>query len=193
MKKNSGIVIAVGIAIAIIITVISINNQESEITEIDEPVNIDFGNDASEIPLIQDKLDEIEKKAEEFHYEPAPRDWPTSGPFQIDRSKYLIGEKIFIVIGGLNANDKGQIAFMRPLNDTHYSVYQTIPFDGMKKNAFNYYLEPVLAKTRGICSIDDIIGEWTVVFRGTDYPNIKFEVINKILPGEEDSFEEPVC
>ena len=79
------------------------------------------------------KISEIEKSAEEHAYEPAPRDWPTSGPFQIDRSKYLIGEKIFMRINDIDVNDKGQIVLLRPLNDTHYSVYQTIPFDGMNK------------------------------------------------------------
>jgi hypothetical protein len=50
-----------------------------------------------------------------------------------------------------------------------------------------------LNRSLGLCSVDDILGEWTVVFRGTDYPNIKFEIINEILPGEEDSFTKPVC
>jgi hypothetical protein len=86
------------------------------------------------------------------------------------------------VIGDLAKDEKGQAAFMRPLNATHYSVYLTIPFDGEKKSEFNYYLNPQISKTRGICSVDDIAGMWTIVFRGTDYPNLDFEITKDIVP-----------
>ncbi|MBI5859289.1 MAG: hypothetical protein HZB73_00830, partial [Nitrosarchaeum sp.] len=91
---------------------------------------------------------------------------------------------------GLNENDKGQIAFMRQLNETHYSVYLAIPFDGAAKPEFNYYLEPHILKDKGICSVDDIIGKWAVVFRGTDYPNLYFEITKDVVPGTD---IEPVC
>ena len=42
--------------------------------------------------------------------------------------------------------DKGQVAVMRPLNDTHhYSVYLTIPFDGSSKSihSTNYHGTPI--------------------------------------------------
>jgi hypothetical protein len=86
-----------------------------------------------EISDIDKKLDEIEKKAAGNFYKPSPREWITSGPFQIDRSEYLMGEKIFIKIGGLGIDEKGQVAFLKQSNETHYTVYQTIPFDGTKK------------------------------------------------------------
>ena len=93
-------------------------------------------------------------------------------------------------IGGVTVQDKGQVAVMRPLNDTHYSVYLTIPFDGADKDQFNYYLDPQLSKTRGLCSVDDVLGKWALVFRGTDYSNLNFEIVNKTVPG---SNWEPVC
>jgi hypothetical protein len=145
-----------------------------------------------EIPNIEKKLDEIEKKAAENYFEVTPIEWIASGPFEIDRSKYVIGQKVFIRIGELDLDEKGQVAFLRPLNETHYAVYQTIPFDGMKKPAFNFYMQPSLTAALAICTVDDIIGEWTVVFRGTSYPNLKFEVTNEFLPGEEDAYV-PVC
>ncbi len=197
MKKNFSMAIAGSIVIEIVIIIVLLyNNQESEIIKIVvEPVEFDFNVNNSktqEILDIQKQLDEIEKKADENYFEPAPREWQTSGPFQIDRSEYIIGQKIFIRIGELDLDEKGQVAFMRPLNETHYSVYQTIPFDGMKKPAFNFYIQPSLSAALAICTVDDIIGEWTVVFRGTSYPNLKFEVTNEILPGEEDAYV-PVC
>ena len=79
---------------------------------------------------------------------------------------------------------------MRPLNVTHQSVYLTIPFDGSEKSAFNYYVEPQISKINGLCSIDDIIGKWSVVFRGTNYPNLYFDITERIVPGTN---IEPVC
>ena len=193
MKKNFNMAIAGGIGIAIIILIVVLYNyQEEEIAIINEPIEIEFGNDVSEILEIQEKLEDIEKKADENYYNPPSREWQTSGPFQIDRYKYLIGEKIFIVIGDLGLDEKGQIAFLRPMNMTHVAVWQTIPFDGMKKSAFNFYTQPALSPVLEICTVDDLIGDWTVVFRGTDYSNLKFKIINKILPGDEESYV-PVC
>ena len=143
---------------------------------------------------IGEMLDEIERTASENRdYVPVPREWMASGPFQIDRSSYLLGEKIFLKIGDLGWQERGEIVFLRPLNGTHYSVYQTIPFDGAKKGGFNYYVQPVLSKAKGLCSADDFVGEWTVAFRGTGHPNLKFKVTDEILPGEEDRYGQPVC
>jgi hypothetical protein len=182
--------IAVGVSVfVIILAIVLISSPKSNVIEVEDTLDKDVKPDI-ETPEVQKKLDSIEKINLENQYSPKEREWLTSGPFQIDRSKYAIGEKIFLIIGGLNTNEKGQVTFMRPLNATHYSVYMTIPFDGQKKDAFNYYLDPQLSKTRGLCSVDDIIGKWAVVFRGTDYPNIYFEITKDVLPGTN---IKPVC
>ena len=192
MKKGAMIGIVGGIAIVVVLGIIFAFNQESDTIEIDTTLGRELIPDEDIDPEVQAKLDKIEKINSENEYSPKEREWITSGPFQIDRSKYVIGEKIFLVIGGLEYEEKGQVAFLRPLNDTYNSVYLTVPFDGAKKNAFNYYIQPQLSKTRGLCTIDDIVGSWTVVFRGTDYKNLKFEITDKIIPGDEDSYQ-PVC
>jgi len=46
---------------------------------------------------------------------------------------------------------------------------------------------------RGICSKEDLLGNWTVVFQGTDYNNLKFEIVDRYIPGEEENYEKPVC
>ena len=182
--------IAVGVSVfVIILAIVLISSPKSNVIEVEDTLDKDVKPDI-ETPEVQKKLDSIEKINLENQYSPKEREWLTSGPFQIDRSKYAIGEKIFLIIGGLNTNEKGQVTFMRPLNATHYSVYMTIPFDGQKKDAFNYYLEPQLSKTRGLCSVDDIIGKWAVVFRGTDYPTLHFEITDEVLPGTN---IKPVC
>jgi hypothetical protein len=200
MKKGLSIGITAGVSIfVIIVAVILISSPKSDvkdavitpITNVTTNVQIVNNQTLNVETEIQKKLDEIEKINLENKYSPKEREWQTSGPFQIDRKQYAIGEKIFLIIGGLNADEKGQITFMRPLNATHYSVYLSIPFDGAAKPEFNYYLEPKLSKASGICSVDDLIGKWVVVFRGTDYPNIYFEITKDgFVPGTD---IEPVC
>ena len=183
-SMNKGIIIGIPIAIAIIAGIIAITVMpEGDSNEMEVEDTLDREISPEETLEVEEKLDEIEKIADENQYEVLPREWQTSGPFQIDRSEYAIGEKIFIRIGGLDFQEKGQIAVMRPLNDTHNSVYLRIPFDETKKSGFNTYLEPQLSKTRGLCSVDDIIGRWSLVFRGTDYPNLYFEITDRIVPG----------
>jgi hypothetical protein len=183
MKMGLIAVIAGGVGILAIISIlILIPYEKSDVEKIDL-FTPDKEIQAIETPEIQEKLDEIQKIADETNYNPLPREWKTSGPFQIDRNEYAIGEKIFIRIGGLELDDKGQIAVMRPLNVTHYSVYITIPFDGAKKSTFNYYVEPGISGVRGICSVDDIIGKWSLVFQGTNYPNLYFHINENVVPG----------
>ena len=190
MNSKIVIPIIVGIIIAIGVIIV-ITNQESNQMEVEDALDRELRPEDT-VPEIQEKLDEIEKINLENEYSPKEREWITSGPFQIDRSEYVLGEKIFLVIGGLQQHEKGQVAFLRPLNDTHNKVYQTIPFDGSNKNTFNYYIQPQISKKSGICSIDDLVGGWTVVFRGTNYENLKFRITDRILPGDEDSYK-PVC
>ena len=192
MKNAGKIGILIGTMALIIAIAIMIPNEKSGSMEVEDVLDKELMPSEDVTPEVQEKLDEIEKINLENEYSPSPREWITSGPFQIDRSKYVIGEKIFLVIGGLESQEKGQVAFLRPLNDTHNKVYQTVSFDGAKKNAFNYYIQPQISKIAGICSIDDLTGDWTVVFRGTDYANLKFEITDKIIPGDEDSYQ-PVC
>jgi len=144
--------------------------------------------------ITEKKITEIEKQIDEKKgsFTPTPREWLTSGPFQIDKSQYLLGENIFIQVNNLTPNEKGQITFLRPMNETHYSVYTTIPFDGAKKYSFNQYFTPNLSRALKACTVDDLIGTWKVVFQKTNYENLSFEIINEFLPGEEDSFK-PFC
>jgi hypothetical protein len=190
VKKGliTGIVASISIFV-IVLVIVLISSEKSDVIEVEDTLDKEIKPE-TEISEVQEKLDEVEKINLENEYSPKQREWITSGPFQIDRSQYAIGEKIFIVIGGLNSNEKGQIAFMRPLNDMHYEVYLTVPFDGTKKPAFNYYIEPQISKAREICSVEDIMGKWAVVFRGTDYPNLYFEITDNIIPGTN---IEPAC
>ncbi len=109
------------------------------------------------------------------------KNWNRSGPFAIDKTEYIIGNNVFIAVDGLTQNDAGNIVFVLPNGTTKYI---SIPFDGTQKSGFNQYFKPSLSKGRGICSTDDLIGEWTIVFQGTNYESIKFTIRNETIPSE---------
>ena len=118
--------------------------------------------------------------------------WIGSGPFAIDSAQYNVGEKIFLDTDGLKFDDKGMVEFLRPINDTHHKAHIKIPFDGMSKQQFNYYFEPRLHLYNGLCSMDDIAGNWIVRFSGTQYEDINFEILNQVSSWD-DRLMEPVC
>jgi len=118
--------------------------------------------------------------------------WQKSGSFEIDKSEYNIGEKVFLSTTNLLPEDKGTVQFLRPINDTHHKSYIRIPFDGMEKTQFNYYFEPRYNLYKGICSIEDLAGNWIVRFLGTQYEDINFEILGQPSSWDERTFE-PIC
>ena len=118
--------------------------------------------------------------------------WVKSGPFEIDKSKYNMGEKIFLSANDLSPENKGTVKFLRPTNDTHHQTYIEMPFDGNKKSKFNYYFEPRFNEYKGICSMEDIAGDWIVRFSGTQYEDINFEILAQSSSWDERTFE-PIC
>ena len=164
------IVVAGIVILAIILSLILTSYQESD---------------------VENTLDkEIQSIVNETDYKPLPKDWITSGPFQIDRSKYAIGEKIFFLAHELKFDEKGQIDIMRPVNATHQLVWDSIPFDGAQKPSFDFYFEPKIQRFDEICSVDDLIGKWSLVFRGTNYTNLDFEIDQRVVLGTN---TEPIC
>ena len=119
-------------------------------------------------------------------------EWIKSGPFSIDKNEYNIGEKIFIVVNDLKEEDKGKVIFFRPLNNTAWSNYITMDFDGMDKAKFNLYFEPRLSKLNGICSTNELSGQWVVKFIGTEYSDINFKIMNQTSSWDTRTFD-PVC
>ena len=48
-----------------------------------------------------------------------------------------------------------------------------------KKNKISIsYFEPRFNEWKGICSTDDLVGEWVMTFSGTQYEPIHFTVLN---------------
>jgi hypothetical protein len=135
--------------------------------------------------------------------------WRTSGPFQIEKEEYYLGEKIFFNAVNIPTDQKGEIVFFRPELDrsnmkikeiegipeeliTEKIKYIAIEFNGENKQNFNKFFEPRYSEWNGVCSTDDLAGEWIIVFLGTQYENINFVVLNQTMPGDTRTFE-PIC
>ena len=137
------------------------------------------------------KNDKIKNDNSYEPYIPTEREWIQSGPFQIDKSEYALGEKIFINIINLNKNTKGTMVFAKIINSTHVFAYEKIKFDGSKPQQ-NYYLGLNLNKFLGVCTTDTLIGDWKLIFDGTMFESLKFKVKSQIMPGAEERFK-PIC
>ena len=115
--------------------------------------------------------------------------WNRSGPFAINKFEYKMGENIFFVADNLALSDTGNAIFVLPNGTTKYI---SLPFDGAQKSSFNYYFKPSISKNRNICTVDDLIGEWTIIFRGTEYQQLKFKILNDTVESETGNFQR-VC
>ena len=185
---NSKIIIPIsGI---IVIAVIALSITQIEINENESTQNLETS-DKINTMLEKIKQDKIENDNSEKPYEPKPREWIESGPFVIDRSEYVLGEKIFVNINYLDEKIKGEMVFAKHINSTHLYEYKKIKFDGSKPQQ-NFYLALTLNPARGLCTTDMLIGDWELIFRGTNFPSLEFKVLDQIIPGLEDNYK-PVC
>ena len=105
----------------------------------------------------------------------------TSGPLTITKYEHKITENIFMIISGLEKNDKGYIRIFMPDG----RLYKTIQYDGSKKESFNQYFKPDTSATRKICEQEELVGRWAVVFDNNAYPPLVFEIINEHLNGPD--------
>jgi hypothetical protein len=184
-----------------IVAIVSNSNDNGKINEeniIDERIfekieNIEVKSDREILTEVEELYNNLQNYSGNSDYVVRDRIWQSSGPFAIDRYSYSLGEKIFLRAEGINLDDDGEIVFLRKTNSTHYTVWKTFAFNGMEKNSFNVYFDPVLSKNLGICSKNDLIGEWAIVFKNTIYKNIEFEINEKIVPGDERKYDTPVC
>ena len=194
---NAKIVIPISVIITIVIVVFSLT--QNEIIEKQTSLEISDSSEISNSSEIQSMLDKI--KADKIKndnsyqpYVPTQREWIQSGPFQIDKSEYALGEKIFVNIINLNKNDKGTMIFTKIINSTHVLEYKKIQFDGSKPQQ-NFYLGIYLFELKKICTADQLMGDWELRFVN-DYENqfdkLDFKIKNQIIPGQESKYE-AVC
>ena len=187
--NNLKIVIPVFVIITIVVVIFNLTQNEISEEQVGELEN------SSEIQNMLNKIkkDKLDNDSSDNPYMATEREWIQSGPFQIDRSEYVLGEKVFVNIVNLNKNDKGTMIFTKIINSTHVFEYKKISFDGSKPQQ-NFYLSFNLVEQRGICTVDQLIGDWELRFVGVDgkFNSLEFKIKNQLIPGTEKQFA-PVC
>ncbi|MDA1125268.1 MAG: hypothetical protein O3C04_06480, partial [Crenarchaeota archaeon] len=96
------------------------------------------------------------------------------------------GESVHVILRDLRPQDKGAVLFITPGN----IIYDEWLFDGNKKEIMKKYFKPSLIKSKNLCEKKDLVGEWTVMFKGYDMAKLHFEVLPDVLPKMENQFIE---
>ncbi len=137
-------------------------------------VAIVFSSVLTEEPIVPDNSDSQK-------IIPNTSDPASSGPLTILKIKNRLYENVFFNVIGLEKNQKGDILIFAP-ND---ELIQTIPFDGSVKTHFNFYFKPSTSSGLKLCTVEDLVGVWTVRFEGINYKPLQFEIINEFVQGGE--------
>ena len=103
---------------------------------------------------------------------------------KINKDMYLVGEKIFFSVQGIPMGLKDAVNFYTPEG----ILYVQYPFDGNEKTNFKHYWQPSLVKRLNICDVEQLVGEWSVMFAGLPDVKLHFQVTNEILPGSEEYY-----
>ena len=103
---------------------------------------------------------------------------------KINKDKYLVGEKVFFSVQGIPMGLKDAVNFYTPEG----ILFVQYRFDGNEKTNFKHYWKPSLTKRLDICDVEQLIGEWTVLFAGLPDEKLHFQVTNEILPGSEEYY-----
>ncbi len=166
MDKNVGIATTVGIAIIIGVIVFQINDSTYQVST-PEDYKKSMGTQSVSHVVYPDNPQLL-------------------GPLQINKDKYLLGENVYVILKDLRPQDKGSILFLTPED----VVYLEWGFDGSNRDFQKKYFKPQLLKSKNLCEKEQLIGEWTVMFKGYDMAKIYFEMLPEILPNQEYQFEE---
>ncbi len=166
MDRNVGIATAVGIAIIIGVIGFQINDTTYQVSTPEEYKKSVGTQSVSHVVY--------------------PDNPQLLGPLQINKDKYLLGENVYVILKDLRPQDKGTILFLTPEN----KIYLEWGFDGSNRDFQKKYFKPQLLKSKQLCEKEQLIGEWTVMFKGYDMAKISFEILPDILPNQEGQFEE---
>ena len=120
-----------------------------------------------------------------------PNDPQTLRGLTINKDKYLLGEKVFVNISGIPMGLKDAVLFYTPQG----KLYEVIEFDGNEKSFVKHYFTPSLKKSlpgdmrANLCDKEELIGQWTVIFKSLPNERLDFQVMDEILPRSEEFFE----
>jgi len=162
VNKSVGIAVAVGIAIIIGVIGFQIYDTSYQRSTVDE-----YYEDRSSVKNVV---------------------YPDNPQFlhglKINKDKYLVGEKVFFSVQGIPMGLEDAVNFYTPEG----ILFVQYPFDGNEKTNFKHYWKPSLRKQLGICDVEQLVGEWTVLFVGLPDEKLHFQVTDEILPGHEEYY-----
>ena len=81
--------------------------------------------------------------------------------------------------------DKGSVQFFTPGG----ILYDEMGFNGANQDYAKKYFKPGLLKSKNLCEKEDLVGTWTVMFKGYEQAKLYFEMTPDILPNQESHFE----
>jgi len=114
-----------------------------------------------------------------------------SGPICIRPSEVSLGEYIFIIANDIDEDEKLRLAITRPDGE----VWEYMYLDGSMKTSFNTWIKPDYSRAKNLCTMDELIGLWTIELQGGEYMSLEFQHGPKILDGAEKHYykERNVC
>ena len=164
MNKNVGIAAGVGIAIIVGVILFQVNQTMWQQVSVDE-----YYEKGGKVPGVV--------------YPDNPQ---ILGPLQINKDKYLLGENVYVILKNLRPQDKGAVQFFTPGG----ILFNEMGFNGENKDYAKMYFKPGLLKSKNLCEQKDLVGTWTVMFKGYEQAKLYFEMMSDILPNQESHFEE---
>jgi len=104
-----------------------------------------------------------------------------SGPLGVTQYEHKLGENVFVQVRDLKPHEKGNFYVFTPKG----ILYETIPYDGSLKTDFNQFFTPDTFKLLKICTHEDLVGKWRIVFEDGSYPSLEFEMLNEFIRSGE--------
>ena len=114
-----------------------------------------------------------------------------SGPICIRPSEVSLGEYIFIIANDVPEDERRRLAINKPNGE----VWEYMMVDGSTKSSFNTWIKPDYSRMKNMCTMDDLVGLWTIELQGGNYMGLEFQHGPKILDGAEKHYykERNVC
>ena len=116
-----------------------------------------------------------------FEVNNGQHDYVWSGPLGVTKYQHRLGDDVFLVIRNLQPNEKGTLYIFTPKG----VEYRTIFYDGAIKSDFNQYFYPDTNARLNICTPEDLIGIWKIVFEDGSYATLEFEMTDEWVGGAE--------
>ena len=117
--------------------------------------------------------------------------WECSGPICIRPTEVRLGENLYITANDIPKDLTLRLAITNP----NGKVWDYIWADGETKPTWNLYIKPDYLAAKNFCTLDDLVGLWTIELQGTNEMSLQFQHGPKILEGSEKHYveEKNVC